>query len=183
MCQSSVATPGGLSVTSHQCCGSRRKNIIGFVHILSILLCFHWLPATAMELLWCMVSCRFSRERLLDLKGLSSPGGLFCSLVCNLTCEHYSDGPIAAWKAHKEQERRGKEIGESFSEFPRSRRLSSWDCLCREHLEKAILVLFHMYKVIEAEPSQRRVLNDSGNLFHEKLRLWGDGKEAVGGDL
>lgn len=34
-------------------------------------------------------------------------------------------------------------------------------------------MLFHMYKVIEAEPPQRRVLNDSGSLFHEKLRLQG----------
>lgn len=37
--------------------------------------------------------------------------------------------------------------------------------------------------MIEAEPSPRRVLNDSGSLFHERLRLRGDGKEAVGGDL
>lgn len=41
------------------------------------------------------------------------------------------------------------------------------------HLEEGILVLFHIYKVIEAEPPQRRVLNDSGSLFHEKLRLQG----------
>lgn len=44
-------------------------------------------------------------------------------------------------------------------------------------------MLFDMYKVREAEPSQRRVLNDSGSPFHEKLRLRGDGKEAVGGDF
>lgn len=72
-----------------------------------------------------------------------------------------------------EVKRRGKEISESFSEIPKSRRLSSWGCLCRVHLEEGILVLFHIYKVIEAEPPQRRVLNDSGSLFHEKLRLQG----------
>lgn len=105
MCQSFVAAPGGLSVTSHQCCGPRRESIITFVHIPSILLCIHWLPATARELLWSMVSCCFSREGPLDLKDLSSPGDLFCSLVCNLRCEHHSSELIAGWKAHKEQER------------------------------------------------------------------------------
>lgn len=120
-----------------------------------------------------------------DLKDLPSPGDFLqpCVQLDLWALPRLTHCWVKSTQRARGVKRRCKEIGETFSEIPRSRRLSSWGCLCRVHLGEGILVLFHMYKVIEAEPSQRRVLNDSGCLFHEKLRLRGDGKEAVGGDL
>lgn len=171
MCHSFVVTPSGLSLTSYQWCSPGIMNIVTFLHILLILSCFHWLPATAMELLWYMVFYHFFWE----------------GLVHNWTREHYPIKLIIRWKrAGREKRVKGnKEIKKDLSHFMR---LPEIGRLARETAQRAsgggILLLFHIYKVTEPEPSWRRVWNDllmeSSSREAKALRSWWKGGSRRG---
>lgn len=146
MCGSFIASHSGLSLTSYQWCSTKKVNIMVFMHILLILLCFHWLPATAMELLWCIVFCRFCRDGLLDLKELSSLGVYFAALyttwLVRITMSNSLSGKRTRRKTSaigdREIKRKDKEGCESFSEIPRGLRLAYEtayvECIWRRHL-------------------------------------------------